>query len=728
MMATGRGVLRRNLNQKTTIRFAGFIVFGSILFITLGVVFRGPWGAHRQEPAPPQTPVSDLRHKESGAELAKRFIKKYCFECHATNEPAGDLSLRSLMAADSMIAEKELWDQVLQTVADREMPPAIHNNLPSAFEIKDVLSVLGNSAEPTTTAQPRTSTLHRLNHDEYENTLRDLFQLDAPLFVSPNHLVLDDRYFQPASKKMPKYVMAFSYHEWAHRHPNSLRGLDRTPCDPPVEHGFNNNKSSLSLSPLQLERQIQLIDSLLNHSELHHQSKIYSDLFETSFSESQLQLLQGRNQLDLFLTRAFRRPVNEVSRKRWHALFEQQLTQHHCYTIAMKNTVKAVLLSPRFLFREDRIALDEKRFDDWTIASRLSYFLWGSMPDDTLLNLALRGRLKHPQVVRKQVRRMLEDPRSRWLSTSFGMQWLQTLRAVEARPDEDQFGFFYDCPSALPSVSMAIEQMLLFETILVENRSILDFIDADYGYLNQVLMKWYGLNPNELIGFVPGPEDTEDFFRIQWPDRTRGGVICSGATMVSTSTRLRTSPVYRGAWILEVLFNRPPPPPPANTPALADHAHDGTVPLDIRERLAEHRRNPNCAACHDRMDPPGFALENYDVVGQFRSHLKDGSEVDTRGTILGREINGIAELKDAIFKEPEGFTQSLAENLLEFSLGRSLTVADEPQVQAIQAAAKKHDLAFQKIIEEVAVQSTTLTHSKNGASRQLVARPKSHHR
>lgn len=728
-MVTGKGALNMNSIQNSKFGPAACILFGSILLVSLGLAFHESWESHSREPNFARTQVSDTSRSELDSQLAQQFLKQYCFECHATDEPSGGLSLRPLLAADSLGSKKDLWDQVMESVEDREMPPAIHNNLPTAYEIKDLLSVLKKSKVTVDSTQQQTIRLHRLTHDEYENTLRDLFQLDAPLFASPSHLVLNDRYYQPALKKMPNYVMAFSYHEWSHRHPDSLRGIPRTPSDPPIEHGFNNNKSSLSLSPLQIERQIQLIGSLLNHRELQHQSGVYAELFETEHTQAEEQIRQGREQLDHFLPRAFRRPLDEASKKRWHALFERQLKENHCYDKAMKITIQAALLSPRFLFREDRIEAQGERLDGWTIASRLSYFLWGSMPDDELFELAIQGRLKHPSVVRKQVRRMLEDPRSRWLSTSFGMQWLETLRAVDARPDADQFKFFYeDHRAALPSVFMAIEQMLLFETILVENRSILDFIDADYGYLNQVLMKWYGLDPVDLIGYEPGPEDTEDFFRIQWPDRTRGGVICSGATMVSTSTRLRSSPVYRGAWILDVLFNRPPPAPPANAPPLADDTLDGNGPLNIRDRLAKHRLDPNCAACHDRMDPPGFALENYDVVGQFRSHLADGSQVDSSGSILGQEVDGIGDLKDAILSRPDSFVQSLAENLLEFSLGRSLTVADDSRIQAIQTAAKKHDLAFQKIIEEVAVQSIVFENTTNREPSRLVAQPQLNHR
>lgn len=251
---------------------------------------------------------------------------------------------------------------------------------------------------------------------------------------------------------------------------------------------------------------------------------------------------------------------------------------------------------------------------------------------------------------------------------------------------------------------MAIEQMLLFETIMVENRSVLEFIDTDIGYVNRLLADWYGLDTVKLIGYTPDINDLEDFFRITWPDRKRGGIISAGATLVSTSVTDRTSPVYRGAWLLDVVLNRPPPPPPADAPPLQG-TPDAKKPVNIRERLEVHRRNPNCASCHDKIDPPGFALEQFDTVGQWRSTYRDGVAVDSTGYWSGRPIDGVIELKQAILSDRTTFARAFIEHLLEYSLGRSLDARDGEMIEYLTGTTGRQDFRFGSIVEEVALQA-----------------------
>ncbi|MDG2014739.1 MAG: DUF1592 domain-containing protein, partial [Pirellulaceae bacterium] len=654
------------------------------------------------------------------------FVSQHCLACHSGEDPAGYLSLECLTLSNSEMDESELWNDVAETVSQGEMPPKIHHSQPTPEAVSHFLSALQKRALLKRQIAQPVASMRRLTRQELENTIGDLFQLRSPLFHSPDSLVLNDKYFQPQSRRMPNYMMVFSHHEWSHRNPSFFENIPALPHDPPVEHGFRNNQTGISFSPLQMERQFEFVGSLLNHPEFQRSSAIWSELFECEYAAWNQQLKYGEQQLDTFIPRAFRRPANPVSKQRWKHLFQEQLRENRNYTTAMKTTVQAMLVSPSFLFRTDRLACSDG-FPDWSIASRLSYFLWGSMPDETLFLLAAQGELKNQRTVRQQVRRMLQDRRARWLSTSFGMQWLQTMKAISSRPDENLYEHYYqDMRHSLPGVFMAIEQMLLFETILVENRSILDFIDADFGYLNQVLMNWYGLDPQSLIGFIPKPEDTEDFFRIQWPDRKRGGIICSGATLVSTSATHRTSPVFRGAWILEVIFNRPPPAPPANVPELASELAHGSQPLNIRERLAIHRHDKNCAVCHDAMDPPGFALERYDAVGQLRVQYADGTAIDSKGAVSGITADGIEDLKDVILRQQDKFTQGFVEKLFEFAIGRKLDRSDLDTIEDLVETAQQHQLAFQNIIEEVALHSVFPESSARVPQSHLSSRPQNH--
>ena len=685
-----------------------------------------------QEPLLTQASVS--RKRPLGEELpvkslTRNFINQHCLACHSGEDPAGYLSLECLTSANSEVDESELWNEVAESVRQGEMPPKIHHTQPNPNAIRLFLGALQESASLDDQIAQSPAKIRRLTRQELENTISDLFQIQSPLFHTPDHLILNDKYFQPQSQKMPNYMMVFSHHEWGHHAPSFFRKIPALPNDPPIENGFSNNEASVSFSPLQLERQFEFTGSLLNHPEFKRSAGVWKELFECEHTEWNQQLKYGQRQLEAFIPRAFRRPADEVSQQRWKSLFREQLRETRNYTTAMKITVQAMLASPSFLFRTDKTACSDLH-RDWSIASRLSYFLWGSMPDETLFQLAAQGKLQNAEVVRQQVRRMLRDRRARWLSTSFGMQWLHTLKAATARPDTDLYRHYYeDFRCSLPGVFMAIEQMLLFETILVENRSILDFVDADFGYLNRLLMTWYGLDPESLIGFTPEMEDTEDFFRIQWPDRKRGGIICSGATLISTSATHRTSPVFRGAWILDVIFNRPPPAPPANVPELSNGlTHDGSQPLNIRDRLAIHRQDKNCAVCHDIMDPPGFALESYDAVGQLRHQYADGTAIDSQGSVSGIAVDGIEELKDAILYQQDKFAQGFVEKLLEFALGRTLVSSDVGTIKDLVTSAQHNQLGFQNIIEEVALQTVFPRATNNAPQRHLTSRLKDHPR
>lgn len=282
------------------------------------------------------------------------------------------------------------------------------------------------------------------------------------------------------------------------------------------------------------------------------------------------------------------------------------------------------------------------------------------------------------------------------------MQWLKVNKVASVRPDRNLFPEYYILQDKRPPValSMMIEQLLLFETILIEDRSILDFLNADFAYLNRQLMDWYQLNPKQILNYTPEKDSFEDFFRVRWPVGHRGGVITSGATMMATSTTKRTSPVYRGAWIMDVIFNSPPPAPPANIPTLDETpaTHEG---LSVRQRLEKHREQPACAACHDQIDPLGFALENFDPVGRWRKTYNNGKPVDASTAFLDNQFSGAATLKNMIRREQKRFVRAFVGHVMKYALGRELHFSDEPEIRRIADEVIARECRIHFLIEEI---------------------------
>ncbi len=375
------------------------------------------------------------------------------------------------------------------------------------------------------------------------------------------------------------------------------------------------------------------------------------------------------------MRRAFRRPVADADLERVLAFYRDARSGAD-FDAGIEAALSAVLVSHDFLFRVERdpAGLAPKtpyRLTDLELASRLSFFLWSSIPDDELLDLAEKGRLV--QDLPRQTRRMLADPRSRTLVTSFATQWLQLGNLDSASPDGRLFPDFDDNLRQ----AMRRETQLLFAEVLVEDRSAIDLLKSDHSFLNERLAKHYG------IPHVYGSH----FRRVALsPEDRRGGLLMHGSVLTVTSYATRTSPVLRGKWVLENLIGTPPPPPLPDVPALDDSAVSTALP--VRERLQQHRAKAACAVCHDRIDPPGFALENFDAVGRWRT-LEEGKPVDVSGGLGdGSVFSGVSGLQEALLKRPENFLNVLAEKLLTFALGRGLEPQDAPEVRKIVRAAR----------------------------------------
>jgi hypothetical protein len=354
----------------------------------------------------------------------------------------------------------------------------------------------------------------------------------------------------------------------------------------------------------------------------------------------------------------------------------------------VQNAIRAMLVSPNFLFRVERDPAPGqqiRKISDLELASRLSYFLWSSMPDDELLRLAAAGRLRAPGVLASQIKRMIADPKSAAIAENFAGQWLQLRNMNSIRPDAERFP---DWGADLRE-AMKAETRMFFESVLREDRPVTDFLNARYTFLNERLAKHYGI-PN-----VTGP----DFRRVQLTTDQRGGITSHGSVLAVSSYPTRTSVVLRGKYILENIFNTPPPPPPPNVPVLDDNAVGATSSL--RQQMEAHRANPSCAACHNKLDPMGFALENYDAVGRWRT--MDGKfPVDASGAVpQGQSFSNPAEFRAALAAKSPEFARALTEKLMIYALGRGLERFDKPTVDAIQPKLAASGYRFQTLIQEI---------------------------
>jgi Protein of unknown function (DUF1592)/Protein of unknown function (DUF1588)/Protein of unknown function (DUF1585)/Protein of unknown function (DUF1587)/Protein of unknown function (DUF1595) len=383
---------------------------------------------------------------------------------------------------------------------------------------------------------------------------------------------------------------------------------------------------------------------------------------------------------------AYRRPVSDADLQDVMPFYEAG-RKDGSFDRGIEQAVERLLVSPQFLFRIERdpsgIAPGTPfRVSDLELASRLSFFLWSSLPDDELLNVAVRGKLKDPVVLEREVRRMLADPRSESLVTNFAEQWLYVRDIDSKKPDEL---LFPDFDETLRS-AFRRETDLFLDSILRGNHSVLDLMTANYTFVNERLAKHYG---------IPNVEGTY-FRRITFPaDSPRGGLLGQGSILTLTSYATRTSPVLRGKWILENILSSPPPPPPPNVPALKTEANDSGKPLTMRQAMVAHRANPVCASCHARMDPIGFAMDNFDAVGRWRD-TDAGQAIDASGVLPeGTKFSGVAELKKALLRNPEQFVDTITEKLLMYAIARNVQYYDRPAIRAIvrQAAASNYTLA-----------------------------------
>ncbi|QDT68020.1 hypothetical protein MalM25_09320 [Planctomycetes bacterium MalM25] len=632
------------------------------------------------------------------------LLQTHCAACHTGEDAESGFELADAEAQAELAHSPDTLQSVIDAIDLAYMPPDDEPQ-PSAEERAALLEGLRRllDASLQEAEHPRTP-LRRMNRFQYDNAVRDLLDLKVVVYSLPERIARDHGYFDPASGRLPEKVGVGNRPLGKSQmiEPR-LSGVAPFPQDLRAEHGFDNRGDHLTLSPLLMESFVALGRSIVESKDFNRKNVGVWDTLYAEPQEHADTVIEER--LRPFLDRAFRRPVDEPTLARYVGYARSQLAAGKPFTDSMKDVTAAVLCSPRFLYLYDGATTGPapEEMDAHELATRLSFFLWGSLPDEELLALADKGTLSQPEVLSAQFDRMLRHPKVKRFCDSFPTQWLQLEQTIAAVPDIERYRQFYFGGSGTEfrlSMHMALEPLLLFEAVLLEDRPITQLIDSDFTYRSDVLDRWYrGQSPDDLKG-AHRHESRIPFNRLTVEDPRQGGVLTTAAVMTMTSAPDRTKPITRGAWVATVIFNTPPPPPPADVPPLPeeDEHAEAAQPeqaLSLREKILQHQTRADCASCHQKIDPLGFALENYGPAGEWREAYRNGAPVDSSGVLFDRhEFDGIVEFKEAILKEHDRFATGFAKHLLSFALGREVGPADQSAIERIvsQAGQREHRL------------------------------------
>jgi len=590
------------------------------------------------------------------------LLKEACFECHSGDSSSGDLDLGRLVKMKPLVVNRSHWVNVIQQLKVRSMPPAEEPqpSEPNRRRMAAWLTDAIDNFDYETVRQPGYEPARRLTHDEYNNTVRDLTGID-------------------------------------------IRPADRFPNDLTASSGFENSANSLFIQPVTLERYVGAAEAIVEAAwpaepKTATQRRAWQRLLGEGVSLSEASLGETKTVqavVSRFATRAFRRPVeaNELSSLLKH--FESRRQSGRSATNALREVLQVVLVSPSFLIRSEQDASETGKpfpVSDWELASRLSYFLWASMPDDELFRLAESGQLRKPAVLASQVDRMLVDERAGTLGRLFAAQWLGFADLDRVQRDQ------IDNPWATDSLVAAMkeESALLFNSLIEKNAPIDRLVDADYTFLNEELARHY-----QMKG-VAGSQ----MRKVSLNSSPRRGILGHGSILAVTSFPGRTSPVLRGNWILSRLLGTPPPPPPPNVSEFDDRVTENRR-LSQRQKLEMHRSNPNCYACHSQIDPLGFALEEFEWFGRYRP-VRRGKRIDAKGTLPGGSaFTGLAGLSKALLAERTGdLADQLTRKMLSYALGRQLEYYDEATVADLKRRLQLDDRRLRSLIVAI-VQSDT---------------------
>lgn len=584
--------------------------------------------------------------------VARGVLAQYCIDCHSSDLAEGGIRLDLIEDGMDVGQHVELIEKVIRVLKDQEMPPADMDQ-PTAQErvaTMEWIDRLLQTFDFGNASLPGRVTVRRLNKSEYNRTIRDLTGLD-------------------------------------------LRLADDFPSDD-VGAGFDNIGDVLSLPPILMEKYLdaaQVVAERVMGSEEATQ-RLFPHRAADPNDLQQVATAAFKN-AESFARRAYRRPLEEDEAERLRQLMVKAWEADASPQEIMGTVITAVLASPHFIFRVEDDARSEsvdgvRPLTDYELASRLSYFLWSSMPDETLMEAAARGELRTPAQLEAQAVRMLADPKAQALVDNFAGQWLQLRDLKNMSPDPEKFRGFDESLRA----AMRRETELVFWHIVSNDRSVLELLDADYTFVNERLARHYGLDEFVRTG-------TDDQWRQVSAIGQRRGVLMHSSILLLTSNPTRTSPVKRGKWILDNLLGEPPPPAPPNVPELGEGAE---ALGSLRQRMEQHRADPNCAVCHTKMDALGFGLENFDVIGAWRD--ADGPEpIDAAGELPGgKTFDNPVELIEILVQDKRReFVRCLSAKLLTYALGRGLGVTDRVHVTQVAERLEAEDHRFHALVRAI---------------------------
>ncbi|HYO82988.1 MAG TPA: DUF1592 domain-containing protein [Bryobacteraceae bacterium] len=587
----------------------------------------------------------------SGAETDK-FLRTWCLGCHVGAKAAGNFRIDPLLKGHTLRAKADDWINAARRVRNAEMPPR-NAPQPPLDHKETFLNWVDTSLRAEACASgpvPGPAPLRRLNREEYAATVRDLLNVN----VDVGH------------------------------------GL---PAEGAGGEGFDNTAETLFLSPLHAEKYLEAAKQALDFASTDARAK--ARIFITRPSSTVTETEAARNIIGTFLPRAWRRPVGPQDGQPYLRLFESARKAGEPFEPAVLFALKSILVSPRFLFRYEpaNASSEPKLLDDFSLASRLSYFLWGSAPDEMLWDIAQEGKLNEPEVLKSQIARMLRHGKATDSVRRFVEQWLRTRDlARDKTPDAKLFPIWAESEEVRSDIRY--QPVLFFREIFARNFSVLDLIDSDWTILNRTLARLYDVP-------VQWRKDAaRALYRVKLPEASdRGGLLGMPAVLTVSSYPNRTSPVLRGAWVLDAILGTPPPPPPPGVPPLeAEHA---AKPATVRERLIAHRANPVCGSCHSRFDGLGFALENYDAMGFWRTE-EAGRPVDASGELHdGTRFEGPRQLKTALMARKDLFVRNLTSKMLGYALGRSLTLEDSCTIDSVVDQVKAKNYSSHALIEGI---------------------------
>jgi hypothetical protein len=579
------------------------------------------------------------------------MLAQKCFRCHNTGNPKGGVNLDNYKEEGRVIKDGQLWLKVLDQIKSRDMPPKSEPRLTDSeynHLVNGINSVLQTSLRNKI---PGRVVIRRLGHSEYQYTVLDLVGIN---------------------------FNAKSYF----------------PSDGSGGGGFDNQGRSLFFTPLKLERYYDaanmIVDSLVRNDELWKgvvpitYKQVWwqkfvnwvKSIFFDEFTEVNAPELAAQKVIIPFATKAYRRFLKDDEKAKLMDLFQSvyersdTLDNPARFNRGIAQVFKAVLVSPNFLYRVEEEPEREGPYpvSNFELATRLSYFLWSSMPDQELFDLAYLGKLQDTLVLEAQVRRMLADPKAKRFADSFSSQWLGITKLMDDQPVLD--------PEKYPEFDRGIREALYRETVeyfyyvLTESKNLLELINGNYTFLSEDLARYYGI-----------PDVTgKAFKKVQLKDSVRGGILGMGSVLATTSVATRTSPVLRGKWVMEQILGTSPPPPP---PVVAELTEDAAIhdELGLRKILELHRSKPDCQSCHEKMDPLGLGLENFDATGKWRSTY-GRVPIDASGvTADGQKFEGPVGLKKILIRERERIARNLSSKMLSYALGRSLLFTDEPALR-----------------------------------------------